>query len=226
MKYWLDTEFIEDGETIDLISIGIVAEDGREYYAINLDCDLSKASKFVKENVIPKLPPKPVNLADPSVSPWKKKRLIQAEVADFLGAIAFAEISPKEDLWNRSLMKIQAHAPIWLNLALNHTPWLKPATNLTTTYTLAPAEEKPEIWAYYADYDWVVFCQLFGTMMDLPKGFPMYCRDIKQWCDMLGNPPLPSQGDGEHSALEDARWNRKAWECLNGLQEKQFANHP
>jgi hypothetical protein len=30
MRYWLDTEFIEDGKTIDLISIGIVAEDGRE----------------------------------------------------------------------------------------------------------------------------------------------------------------------------------------------------
>lgn len=29
MKYWLDTEFIEDGKTIDLVSIGIVSEDGR-----------------------------------------------------------------------------------------------------------------------------------------------------------------------------------------------------
>ncbi len=30
MRYFLDTEFYEDGKTIDLISIGIVAEDGRE----------------------------------------------------------------------------------------------------------------------------------------------------------------------------------------------------
>lgn len=30
MRYFLDCEFIEDGRTIDLISIGIVAEDGRE----------------------------------------------------------------------------------------------------------------------------------------------------------------------------------------------------
>jgi hypothetical protein len=29
MKYFYGTEFIEDGKTIDLISIGIVAEDGR-----------------------------------------------------------------------------------------------------------------------------------------------------------------------------------------------------
>lgn len=33
MLYFIDTEFLEDGFTIDPISIGIVAEDGREYYA-------------------------------------------------------------------------------------------------------------------------------------------------------------------------------------------------
>jgi hypothetical protein len=53
----------------------------------------------------------------------------------------------------------------------------------------------------YADYDWVVLCQLFGAMVDLPKGWPMYCRDIKQWADELGNPQLPEQGKGEHHAL-------------------------
>ena len=49
MKYFLDTEFIEDGKTIDLISIGIVAEDGREYYAINSECDFPKANDWIKE---------------------------------------------------------------------------------------------------------------------------------------------------------------------------------
>jgi 3' exoribonuclease, RNase T-like len=37
VKIFYDTEFIEDGRTIDLISIGMVAEDGREYYAVNRD---------------------------------------------------------------------------------------------------------------------------------------------------------------------------------------------
>jgi hypothetical protein len=31
MRFWFDTEFIEDGKTIDLMSIGVVAEDGRKY---------------------------------------------------------------------------------------------------------------------------------------------------------------------------------------------------
>lgn len=56
MKYFYDTEFIEDGKTIDLISIGIVAEDGREYYAISTEFDYTKASDWVKENVLVHLP--------------------------------------------------------------------------------------------------------------------------------------------------------------------------
>ena len=55
MKYWFDTEFIEDGETIDLMSIGVIAEDGARYYAELEECDLSKASEWVQENVIPHL---------------------------------------------------------------------------------------------------------------------------------------------------------------------------
>jgi hypothetical protein len=77
--------------------------------------------------------------------------------------------------------------------------------------------DKPEFWAYYADYDHVVLCQLFGTMMDLPEGWPMYTCDIKQLCDSLGNIELPEQKKGEHNALEDARWNKEAYEFLINL---------
>lgn len=81
---------------------------------------------------------------------------------------------------------------------------------------------KPEFWGYYADYDWVVFCQIFGTMIDLPKGWPMYCRDIKQLCDSLGNPKLPEQNSIEHDALNDALWNKRAFEFLSGISEVQL----
>lgn len=76
---------------------------------------------------------------------------------------------------------------------------------------------KPEFWGYYADYDWVVFCQIFGTMMDLPRGFPMYCNDLKQWCKQLGDPQLPKQRDTEHNALNDAKWNQEVWDFLFNL---------
>jgi hypothetical protein len=209
MKYYFDTEFIEDGKTIDLISIGIVAADGREYYAINEDCDFSKASDWVKENVTKKLQekyPQPpwengsLDKWEKSKS-WKPKSQIKEDVALFLGCRhSFYIPNPKN----------------WIEKQY----WKLPFVNIETKveYILEKDTPKPEIWAYYADYDWVAFCQLFGTMMDLPKGFPMYCRDIKQLCDELGNPKLPEQGKGEHNALEDARWNRNAYLWLRNYQ--------
>jgi hypothetical protein len=72
----------------------------------------------------------------------------------------------------------------------------------------------PEFWGYYADYDWVVFAQIFGAMVNLPKGWPMYCNDLKQRAVELSNPKLPEQESTEHNALEDAQWNLASWEFL------------
>jgi hypothetical protein len=55
MRLWFDTEFIEDGSTIDLMSIGIVDENGQTFYAELSDCRLERASPWVMQNVIPKL---------------------------------------------------------------------------------------------------------------------------------------------------------------------------
>jgi hypothetical protein len=73
----------------------------------------------------------------------------------------------------------------------------------------------PEFWGYYADYDWVAFCQLFGTMVSLPKGFPMYCRDLKQLLDSMGNPKFQKDSDA-HNSLSDARWIRDTYLTLTG----------
>jgi len=175
MKYWLDTEFIEDGRTIDLISIGIVAEDGREFYAESVDVDLSKANAWVRDNVI-------------------------------------------VHLWSQYIDKHQAN--IWSRDG-GRGGFLSRADIASEVRRFCDPDVhgKPEFWGYYADYDWVVLCQLFGTMVDLPKRWPMYCRDIKQWADELGNPELPEQGKGEHHALADAKWNRQAWEFLAAYSE-------
>lgn len=57
-RYAYDTEFIEDGSTIDLISIAIVAEDGREYYAVNADMPIDRIREhdWLMQNVVPFLP--------------------------------------------------------------------------------------------------------------------------------------------------------------------------
>jgi hypothetical protein len=56
MKYWYDTEFYEDGQRIHLISIGIVAEDGREYYAeSDFVWNMVPTDHWLWENVFPHL---------------------------------------------------------------------------------------------------------------------------------------------------------------------------
>lgn len=58
-RYFYDCEFHEDGTIIDLISIGIVADDGREYQAVNRDADWGRIKRhpWLMANVVPYLPP-------------------------------------------------------------------------------------------------------------------------------------------------------------------------
>jgi hypothetical protein len=72
---------------------------------------------------------------------------------------------------------------------------------------------------YYADYDHVSLCQLWGRMIDLPPKIPMWTRDIKQWASDLGNPQLPETGKegtegNPHHGLVGARWNKSAYRWL------------
>ena len=58
-NYFYDTEFLEDGKTIDLISIAIVHyESGKHFYAVNRDAPWNRIKKhpWLMSNVIPSLP--------------------------------------------------------------------------------------------------------------------------------------------------------------------------
>jgi hypothetical protein len=55
LKYWIDTEFIELPYTIDLISIGLVAESGQEFYAESNEVDWAPASQWTLQHVRPQL---------------------------------------------------------------------------------------------------------------------------------------------------------------------------
>lgn len=58
MKVFLDCEFTQLNADAKLISLALVAEDGREYYVELSDSyDLSDCSDFVKEHVLPQLDP-------------------------------------------------------------------------------------------------------------------------------------------------------------------------
>lgn len=155
MRIFLDFEFIENGPTEPLIpiSVGMIREDGEEYYAEFQGVEWHKANEWVKDNVRPYL-----------TGPLKRKHTIVREIIEFVG-------------------------------------------------------EKPEFWAYFADYDWVLLCQLYGTMMAKPADWPFYCLDIKQLMWHLGmhkNDLRVYTADlRPHHALSDAIWNRRAFNDIS-----------
>lgn len=67
MRYFLDTEFIERGSKrpIELISIGIVSEDGREFYRENSVSLARRWSPWLESNVLPHLSRTPDVLMKP-----------------------------------------------------------------------------------------------------------------------------------------------------------------
>lgn len=77
MRYFYDCEFIEDGVTISLVSIGVVDENGREFYAISTEFDPSRAIEWVRRNVLSQLP-------SPSNPAWRARVQIRDDLLTYL----------------------------------------------------------------------------------------------------------------------------------------------
>lgn len=145
---YFDTEFIENGETILPLSIGLTTDwpSFEELYIVFDDVDPIGANDWVQENVLPYLYTGPYQ----EMSRSRAADLIEEWVTDAVG--------------------------------------------------------KPQFWADYAAYDWVVLCQLYGKMIDLPDTYPMFCRDVQNLKDLVKYPcKLPENQGREHNALDDAK---------------------
>jgi hypothetical protein len=161
MRYFYDTEFIEDGKTIDLISIGIVAEDGRYLYLQSTEFQHRKASPWVKEHVLLQLDMCPHAHSGPDgvLGLYRTDRAYHAKQGGqccferpgkvYGGAYADCPWRTREQLRNELLAFCDP-----------------------TRYGT------PELWGYYSAYDHVALCQVFGTMMNLPSGWPMLTYDV------------------------------------------------
>lgn len=216
MKYFLDTEFLEGTQdktlfgfnygktkaTIDLISIGIVCEDGREFYAISKEFNIKEAwNRYdIKEVWESEYTPEVYN-EDSSYSYtqfcnkvqkkdyWVRENVLRPIFYELYGKdINFHNIDNyftyKEfkKLINKYGKTNKQIAEGIKEFCLDQIVITKPKEgNYIAGFDFIKG--KPEFYAYYADYDWVVFCWLFGKMIDLPKSFPMYCNDLKQTLD-------------------------------------------
>ena len=252
MKYFIDTEFIEGPQkepfplsifrkytkpTIDLISIGIVCEDGREYYEVCKDFNLNEAwTRFQMDDTVTK---KIYWLRDYVILPIFKELMVRdgREVNSVTHLTEFWFYDTEE--------LIQKYGKTKSEIA-------KEIRNFVMAGKYDSGEQvilgdffpndntNPEFYAYFADYDWVAFCWIFGNMLKLPAGFPYYCKDLKQDLDkyvmdnkaridknggrslpfkealefIKAGKNYPKQGN-EHNALEDARWNKDLFTFLN-----------
>lgn len=201
--------------SIQLISIGIVCEDGREYYAVSSEFEARDASEWVMENVI-----------RPIFDSWKYElngKIVRLVLSIPLNEMEFSRKNLKYciGLVGKSNRQIA-------NEVVDFITGCEYSVNSYLDFKISP-----EFYAYYADYDWVLFCSLFGTMMDLPKGFPMYCVDLKQelerkrvvygnetqnryWSPLEEHTTFPKQTN-EHNALADAKWNFELYKFLKAL---------
>ncbi|MCE7081145.1 3'-5' exoribonuclease domain-containing protein [Streptomyces sp. ST2-7A] len=162
-----DLEFREDGRVIELISIGMVADDGRELYAISSEFDQPAVRRhpWLREHVWSQLP---------IVKNWEGVRGVD-------------------------------------RLDLDH-PDVRPRAQIARLVHdfIVAAGPDVELWANWGAYDHVCLAQLWGPMIALPEGVPMFTHDIQQEARRLGIrwDELPKQEGGEHNALADARHNR------------------
>ena len=178
MRLFYDCEFVEDGSTIDLVSIGIVADNGDEYYAVSGEFDLKKfaANDWLMANVWPSLPQ----------VRGDARMMILSSIRE--GASAYKHA---KRLFSRGDPDVKPRRVI--------------ADEVRQFICSFP---DPQLWAWYGAYDHVCLAQLFGRMIDLPDGVPMWTNDLKQECVRLGDPRVPEQAEGVHNALADARHNR------------------
>ncbi len=237
-RYFMDTEFHEYKkkpflgkaiDTIELISIGIVTEDlevtgtsienpeptseiisGRTYYAICNEFDMDAAWK----------------------NEWLRENVLRSIYNDCIMSIAEKEYPFSKKVMKRVIRwegksKFQISKEI-LQFTGGNANVLQGEMKLTWE-----TNTNPEFYAYFGQYDWVVFCWLYGRMDDLPKGYPMYCRDLKQMLDekqhemiisgeilecsdiddLSTHPNYPKQKN-EHNALDDAKFNYRLYEYL------------
>lgn len=111
---------------IDFISIGVVAEDGREYYAVHADMPLDKIAehKWLMKNVMPQLPPQET---------WKPRAQIAEELTDFL--LADNKV-PSLHAWFSSydhvvlaqiygtMMNFPTHIPMYTHDVRSYVDWV------------------------------------------------------------------------------------------------------
>jgi len=176
-KLFFDCEFTGLRKDTTLVSIGIVSECGKTFYAELTDYDESQVDDWLRENVIDKL--------------WLSKT--GSDVRD-----------GNDHTWFKGISGALGHVlKVWLSQF-----------------------EEVEIWSDCLAYDWVLFCDLFGGAMLIPKNVYYIPFDICTFMWNNGVDPdvnredfaeYEGAGGYKHTALHDATIIKACFEKLEKM---------
>lgn len=195
-----DAEFIDNGSTIELVSIAMVSGDGREMYAISREFNPENLlqNKWMRDNVWPNLPIDRSHLQQGSgngAGKWYPKnacRCMKSDAGEYQCTHGCGKLDKDHpDVRSRGQIR-----------------------RLVSDFIMAshPKDrdvdrDNVQLWAWYGAYDHVVLAQLFGPMINLPNHIPMHTNDLKSEDARLGGVEVAKQKTGIHNALDDARYN-------------------
>lgn len=177
-KIFLDTEFTGLHQNTTLISIGLISDCGKTFYAESIDYDKHKVDNWVKENIIKNL-----------------KFIDNFQVRGF----------PDHVEIKNNILHIKGNLKLWLEQF-----------------------EEIEFWSDCLAYDWVLFCELFGGALRLPKNIYYIPFDICTLFKTKGIDPDINREkfafggqffEGEiekHNALWDAKIIKMCYDRLIG----------
>lgn len=179
VKLFLDTEFTALQKDADLISIGIVSEDGKCFYAECDDYDESKVRPWLKEHVIKNLifekglSPKPYMASRTEDNPIPNSLYEGYDVA-FVG-------NKKE---------IRDELCVWLS-----------------QFVIKNKDTKLEFWSDCLAYDWVLFNDIFGGAFQTPKYVYYIPFDICTLFKIKGIDPDISREEFIENSIEGTKHN-------------------
>jgi hypothetical protein len=198
-----DLEFIDDGNTIDLVSIGMVSGDGRELYAVSREFDSRNLlkNKWMRENVWPHLP-----IDRTGLKPGNPRVLNDHEWMPKDGTHCRCDKVDEMYVcrhWNGGLDRDDPDVRTRGQIKRMVEKFIMASHPKDVDVD----RDNVQLWAWYGAYDHVTLAQLWGPMISLPSHIPMHTNDLKTEVLRLGGISIPPQRSGNHNALEDARYN-------------------
>ncbi|MES2778481.1 MAG: hypothetical protein V4651_01170 [Bacteroidota bacterium] len=231
MRIFYDTEFLEGTQTkrilgipvgktkptIDLISIGMVNEKGDHYYAVSKDFNLREAwERYDEHTAYGDFDPIRVYWIRENVLRPVYDRLIERDSIEYEHNPHLANNPEMVNTFSYSALELLIDSYGKTNNEIG-----KEVHNFCMRNKIEPAQ----LYGYYSAYDHVALCWLFGKMINLPAGMPMYTIDLKQILDEKEKAYVLAKYE-EHMGYKENSQAEEIWVKENRADRHRLKNHP